>query len=100
MTGPRDVAGAFEPEAPARVQAGLDPPPPSLALRAQDAAPSPVRAWLALVALSLQRQARMRQMVWIALGLLLLTAGIVAAIRWDNGWGMARWRWPRRVGPT
>src|SRR4029079_8252319 len=28
---------------------------------------SPLRAWLALVAVSLQRQARMRQMVWIAL---------------------------------
>ena len=29
----------------------------------------------------------MRQMVWIALGLLLLTTGIVAAIRYDTGSG-------------
>jgi hypothetical protein len=35
-------------------------------------APSPIRAWLSLVALSVRRQARMRQMVWIALGLLVL----------------------------
>jgi ABC-2 type transport system permease protein len=60
---------------------------------------SSARAWLALVAVSLQRQARMRQMVWIAIGLLLLTTGIVAAIRYDTGWGMYHWRWPRRVGP-
>jgi len=59
-----------------------------------------MRAWLALVAVSLQRQARMRQMVWIALGLLVLTTGIVAAIRYDTGWGMYHWRWPRRVGPS
>src|SRR5438876_79671 len=68
--------------------------------RGPGGAPSPVRAWLALVAVSLQRQARMRQMVWIALGLLLLTTGIVAAIRYDTGWGMYHWRWPRRVGPS
>jgi ABC-2 type transport system permease protein len=83
---------ALQPESTETAARGLADAPP--------AAPSPLRAWLALVALSLQRQARMRQMVWIALALLLLTAGIVAAIRWDNGWGMARWRWPRRVGPT
>ena len=59
------------------------------------AEPSPLRAWFALVAVSLQRQARMRQMVWIALGLLVLTTGIVAAVRWDNRWGMDHWRYPR-----
>ncbi len=42
-------------------------------------APSPLRAWLALVALSIRRQARMRQMVWIAVGLLgLVLVGILA----------------------
>jgi ABC-2 type transport system permease protein len=33
---------------------------------------SPLRAWFSLVVLSIRRQARMRQMVWIALGLLAL----------------------------
>ena len=50
-------------------------------------APSPLRAWFALVALSVRRQARMRQMVWIALGLLALTVAIVAAVHYESGWG-------------
>jgi ABC-2 type transport system permease protein len=58
-----------------------------------------VRAWFALVALSLRRQARLRQMVWIALALLALTAVVVGVITFDNGWGMQRWRYPRRVTP-
>ncbi len=45
------------------------------------AAPSPVRAWLALVALSVRRQARMRQMVGIAVGLLGLVLAIMLAER-------------------
>lgn len=53
---------------------------------------SPLRAWLALVRVSFQRQARARQMVWIALGLLafavLLTAVNTAAGRWT----MREWR--------
>jgi ABC-2 type transport system permease protein len=49
--------------------------PPQLSV---SAAPSPVRAWLTLVRLSVRRQARMRQMVWIALSLLALTMGFVA----------------------
>jgi ABC-2 type transport system permease protein len=42
------------------------------------AAPSAWRGWLTLIRLSLRRQARMRQMVWIALGLLALTMIFVA----------------------
>jgi ABC-type transport system involved in multi-copper enzyme maturation permease subunit len=40
----------------------------------------------------------MRQMVWIALGLLALTVAIVAAVHYESGWGMSRWRYPRRGG--
>src|SRR5690242_3529098 len=61
--------------------------------------PSPLRAWLALVALSIRRQARMRQMVWIALGLLVLVVGLVALANAHNGWSMETWRYPRRYGP-
>src|SRR5436309_6195583 len=50
------------------------------------------RAWLALVALGLRRQARMRQMVWIALGLLALVVGIVAFSTATNGWSTANRR--------
>src|SRR5437899_1691681 len=57
-----------------------------------EAAPSAFRAWVELVWLCLWRQARARQMVWIALGLLGLTTTIVAlntaAGRWTlkNRW--------------
>src|SRR5262245_1769920 len=60
--------------------------------------PSPFRAWLALVALSIRRQARMRQMVWIALGLLALVAGLVAVANANDAWSMNGWRFPRRTG--
>jgi ABC-2 type transport system permease protein len=40
--------------------------------------PSPLLAWLELVRISIQRQARMRQMVWVALALLALAAVFVA----------------------
>jgi hypothetical protein len=62
--------------------------------------PSPVRAWLYLVGLCLRRQARARQMVWIALALLGLTATIVALNTVAGRWGMDHWRSPRGVGPT
>jgi hypothetical protein len=66
----------------------------------EPAAPSPLRAWFALVALSVRRQARVRQMVWIALGLLALVVGLVAVASAHNGWSMDGWRYPRRVGPN
>lgn len=62
--------------------------------------PSPIRAWFYLVWLSLQRQARMRQMVWIALGLLVFAAAFVAVQTAGHRWGMHHWRWPFRKGPT
>jgi ABC-type transport system involved in multi-copper enzyme maturation permease subunit len=57
---------------------------------------SQLRAWCNLVRLGISRQARVRQMVWIALALLALTAVVVTLPRLAGGWGMARWRsrWP------
>src|SRR5262249_40352110 len=62
--------------------------------------PSRTRAWLALVALSLRRQARARQMVWIALALGAFAVALVAVNTQGGRWGMHHWRSPRRVGPT
>jgi ABC-type transport system involved in multi-copper enzyme maturation permease subunit len=82
-------------------------------------APSLLRAWLALVGLSIRRQARMRQMVWIALGLLGLVLVSVLGRRFipnrpwipnrpqllspaateardHDPWGQFSWRFPRR----
>ncbi len=64
------------------------------------ARPSPLRAWSYLVWLSWQRQARARQMVWIALGLLALSVGLVALNTAAGRWDMSRWRAPRRHGAT
>jgi ABC-type transport system involved in multi-copper enzyme maturation permease subunit len=40
----------------------------------------------------------MRQMVWIALGLLALVVTLVAVASAHNGWSMDHWRYPRRFG--
>jgi ABC-type transport system involved in multi-copper enzyme maturation permease subunit len=61
---------------------------------------SPLRAWLYLVSLCLQRQARARQMVWVALALLGLTATVIELNTLADRWGMARWRMPRGYGLT
>src|SRR6476469_8689628 len=61
---------------------------------------SVLRAWLYLVLLSWQRQARARQMVWIALGLLAVTTVSVGINTALDRWGMGHWRKPRGVGPT
>ncbi len=61
---------------------------------------SRVRAWVYLVRLSLQRQARARQMVWIALVLLAFTGAVVALNTLGGRWGMHHWRSPRGSGPT
>ena len=61
---------------------------------------SSFRAWWGLVILSFQRQARARQMVWIALALLLIAVMQVALARASDRWGMTHWRMPRGVGPT
>jgi ABC-type transport system involved in multi-copper enzyme maturation permease subunit len=54
-----------------------------------------VRAWCYLVWLCLQRQARVRQMVWIALILLGLAAVLVGLNTLAGRWSMGhfRWRW-------
>jgi ABC-type transport system involved in multi-copper enzyme maturation permease subunit len=85
-------------------------------------AASPFRAWLFLVGLSIRRQARMRQMIWIAVGLLgLVLASLVAqrflrprpivpnrpqilspaatAARDRDPWGLFSRRLNRREGP-
>jgi ABC-type transport system involved in multi-copper enzyme maturation permease subunit len=57
-----------------------------------------VRAWLYLVWLSWQRQARLRQMVWISLALLAGVVMLVAARTATGRWGMHNWRSWRRTG--
>ncbi len=54
---------------------------------------SSLRAWFALLGHCLQRQARAHQMVWIALGLLALTAALVAINTAADRWGMRHWRY-------
>ncbi len=58
------------------------------------------RAWLYLVRLSWQRQFRARQMVLIALGLMLVTFVIVALNTAAGRWGMGHWRYYGRGGPN
>ena len=62
-------------------------------------APSRRRAWIYLIWLSFQRQARARLMVWIALGLLAFLTFIVALNTHAGRWSMSYWRYPFRVGP-
>src|SRR5262245_50831163 len=55
--------------------------------------PSRLRAWCFLVLLSWQRQARVRQMVWIALALLAFSVAWVGVTTLMGRWGMNHWRW-------
>lgn len=59
----------------------------------------PARAWFYLVLLSWRRQARARQMVWIALALLGFTATVVGLNTAMGRWSMDHWRSPRGFGP-
>jgi hypothetical protein len=70
-------------------RAAVQPPPPS-----------PLRAWLALVWFSSMRQARLRQMVAIALVLLVFAVLLVAVNTGLGAWSMQRWRHPYRAGAT
>lgn len=63
------------------------PPPHHLAAPA-----SPVRAWLYLVAFAFRRQARVRQMVGVALGLLTICLLLVTAFTASAGWDRFQWR--------
>src|SRR5262245_12674134 len=57
---------------------------------------SPFRAWLTLLLLSVRRQARMRQMVWIAVGLMALTVIFVGLNTYFGRWTLT----DRRARPT
>src|SRR4051794_27741623 len=96
---PRDRPSPLQvppPTAPASVTLSpchlvtLSPKPPK--------PPSSTRAWFYLVWLSWQRQARARQMVWIALLLLAFAVVWVAVQAQLGNWGMSHWRHPRRYG--
>ena len=75
----------------------LNPSPGADATRlASDAtrlAPSLWRAWCYLVVLSFRRQARARQMVWIALGLLAFIAAMTAVATAADQWRRPRYRY-------
>jgi hypothetical protein len=57
-----------------------------------------LRGWCYLVWLSFKRQAKARQMVLIALALMLFTAAVVGLITRFGNWGMHHRRHPFRVG--
>src|SRR5215208_4252862 len=57
--------------------------------------PSPVRAWLYLVAFAFRRQARVRQMVGIAAGLLAICLLLVGTFTATAGWDRFEWRLQR-----
>jgi ABC-2 type transport system permease protein len=60
-----------------------------------------LRAWFFLVGFSIQRQARLRQMVWIALALLVIICTVVGLVSMGDNWSMKRWPWGWvRLGPT
>jgi ABC-2 type transport system permease protein len=61
---------------------------------------SKLSAWLYLVWLSWQRQARVRHMVWISLALLACAAAAVLVQTVSSGWGMERMRPWWRVSPV
>src|SRR5437660_4221257 len=54
---------------------------------------SPWRAWCYLVWLCLWRQARARQMVWIALALVGFTATVIALVSAAGDWGQGKRKW-------
>ncbi len=60
---------------------------------------STLSAFLALIWISWKRQARARQMVWIALGLLVFSLVAVYLQTARDRWGMHHWRWPRGRDP-
>jgi ABC-2 type transport system permease protein len=58
--------------------------------------PSSFRAWCYLVRLAWVRQAKAREMVWIALALLAVSVGMVTVWTAVRPWGMQGWHHPRR----
>lgn len=57
-----------------------------------DIAPSPLRAWLALVGVCIRRQAKSRQMLWLALGILAIVIANVLLARYRSGLTQNNWR--------
>jgi ABC-type transport system involved in multi-copper enzyme maturation permease subunit len=57
-----------------------------------DVKPTPVRAWAFLVGFAIRRQARVRQMVGIAIGLLVICLLLVGAFTVSGGW-WDRYEW-------
>lgn len=51
------------------------------------ARPSRLRAWLFLVQLSFRRQAQLRQLVWMSLGLLAIAVTVIALVTAAGRWG-------------
>jgi ABC-type transport system involved in multi-copper enzyme maturation permease subunit len=82
-----EIEDASEGETTTMATAQETMPPASPAVR-----PSLPRAWWALVLLSLRRQARARQMVWIALGLLAFAAAMTAVGTATDAWHTPRLR--------
>lgn len=60
---------------------------------------SAFRAWLYLILFSFQRQARTRQMIWIALALLGFSLMIIALTSAAGNWSMTHWHAPPPYGP-
>jgi ABC-2 type transport system permease protein len=83
---PADARVARPMEEDALVARAVTPP------LAQAAVASPIRAWFYLIGLSIQRQVRARQMVWIALALLAVTVTIVGLNTARGRWSMDHWR--------
>ena len=73
---------------------GIQTPPPVPEKAPPDPGnPSLFLAWLYLVRFSLERQARLRQMVWIALSLLVIMSTVVGLVTLGNRWTVKHWRW-------
>ncbi len=66
---------------------------------------SVLHAWFYLVWFCVLRQARARQMVWVAVGLMVLMATVVGLLTLAGRGGMDQWRWnwvasgPQVIGP-
>ncbi len=71
---------------------------PTAAENGAVAAPSLVRSWFFLVWLSMVRQARMRYMVWTALGLLGFTVTFVGIFTIATDWNLRQRRWMNYAG--
>lgn len=61
----------------------------------RSAPPSAFRAWLFLIAFSFRRQARVKQMVGIAIGLLAICLLLVGVFTVSSGWDRYEWRMER-----